>query len=254
MPNRIIKESICTSEKLANLNDFEFRLWISLILLADDYGCGDARPAIIKGRAFPLRERLANKDVENSLVKLAAGGCVNLYEVDGKPYYQFPNWSQHQRIRNAKPKYPQFAASCRELRPESNPIQYESESNPNPESELARGGGDDRPDFNTVEVYAANNLAALNAGNMAEFVAFKDELPEELIRHAIDEACAAGKRTWSYTRAILTRYRDSGFKTVGEAKAAKPAPKSAAAPQFNYAQRKSGETDYSSADPTKDLE
>ena len=126
MPNRIIKESICTSEKLASLSDFEFRLWISLILLADDYGCGDARPAIIKGRAFPLRDRLANKDVENSLVNLAAGGCVDLYEVDGKPYYQFPNWSQHQRVRNAKHKFPQLAATRRNSPPESNPIQSES--------------------------------------------------------------------------------------------------------------------------------
>ena len=120
-------------------------------------------------------------------------------------------------------------------------------------SKLEAAAGDIRPDFNTIEVYAANNLAALNAGNMQEFVAFKDELPEELIRHAIDEACAAGKRTWSYTRAILTRYRDSGFKTVGDAQASKPAPKSTAETKskFNYAQRT--DTDYSASDPTKEL-
>ena len=50
MPNRIIKESITTSEKLASLSDFEFRLWIGLITQADDAGRGDARPAVIKGR------------------------------------------------------------------------------------------------------------------------------------------------------------------------------------------------------------
>jgi DnaD/phage-associated family protein len=117
-----------------------------------------------------------------------------------------------------------------------------------------------RPDFNTIEVYAANNLAVMNAGNMAEFVAFKDELPEELIRHAIDEACAAGKRTWGYTRAILTRYRDNGFKTVGEAKAAKPPVKSVAASapvKRNYTERPSDASNYgknSYTDPTKDLE
>ncbi len=77
-----------------------------------------------------------------------------------------------------------------------------------------------RPDFNTVEVYAANNLSAMNGGNMQEFAAYKEDLPEELIRHAVDEACAQGKRTWSYVRAILNRYRDSGFKTVGDVKAA----------------------------------
>lgn len=100
----------------------------------------------------------------------------------------------------------------------------------------------------------------MNAGNMAEFVAFKDELPEELIRHAIDEACAAGKRTWGYTRAILTRYRDSGFKTVGDAQASKPQPKSVAASipaKRNYTERPTTDDTYgknSYSDPTKDLE
>ena len=122
-------------------------------------------------------------------------------------------------LAETRRELPQAAASCGLTPIQSNP---NTNPNPEPESELARGGGDDRPDFNTIEVYLANNLAAMNGGNMAEFVAFKDELPEELIRYAIDEACAANKRTWGYTRAILTRFRDSGFKTVGEAKAAKP--------------------------------
>ena len=83
---------------------------------------------------------------------------------------------------------------------------------------IASAAGDDRPDFNAVEVYAANNLAALSPGNVQDLAAFKTELPEELIRYAIDEACAAGKRTWGYVRAILLRYFDDGVRTVGEAK------------------------------------
>lgn len=137
MPNRIIKESLCTSEKISSLTDFEFRLWVGLITQVDDAGRGDARPAIIKGRVFPLRERVSLKEIENALHGLAAKGCVSLYKVDGKPYFWFPTWSNHQRIRDAKPKYPdpsendaspQVAASRGESRPESNPIQYESKS------------------------------------------------------------------------------------------------------------------------------
>lgn len=75
-----------------------------------------------------------------------------------------------------------------------------------------------RPDFNTVEVYAANNLQTLSPGNMEELAVFKDDLSEELIRHAIDEACAAGKRSWGYTRSILYRYISDGVKTIGEAR------------------------------------
>ena len=141
MPNRIIKESITTSEKLASLSDFEFRLWIGLITQADDAGRGDARPAVIKGRVFPFRERLTVKDVGSSLRALADKGCVTLYEIGGRPYFYFPNWSKHQRVRDCKPRYPeptddslrQVAADCGEARQsaaiiQSNPIQSESES------------------------------------------------------------------------------------------------------------------------------
>ena len=133
MPNRIIKESICASEKINALTDFEFRLWIGLITQADDMGRGDARPAIIKGRVFPLRDRITTKDIDAAIHGLAAKGCVSLYMVGGKPYFWFPTWGEHQRVRNCKVKYPspeeadnppQSAASCGELPPES-------ESNPN---------------------------------------------------------------------------------------------------------------------------
>ena len=145
MPNRIIKESIRTSETVASLTDFEFRLWIGLIVSADDAGRGDARPAIIKGTVFPLRDRVTAKDIGAALHGLAAKGCVSLYEVDGKPYFWFPTWKDHQRIRDCKPRFPeppaetqsaaicgelpQVAASCGEARPDARaPAESESES------------------------------------------------------------------------------------------------------------------------------
>lgn len=137
MPNRIIKETIHDSEDVNKMTDFQFRLWVNLIAYVDDYGRGDARPAIIKGKCFPLRDRLTNKDIEAALKALAGIGCVGLYEVDGKPYLYFPTWESHQRVRQKVSKYPappendnlpQVAASCGELRLESNPIQSESES------------------------------------------------------------------------------------------------------------------------------
>ena len=98
----------------------------------------------------------------------------------------------------------------------------------------------------------------MNAGNMQEFAAFKDELPEELIRHAIDEACAAGKRTWGYARSIMSRYRDSGFRTIGDVKAdAARRACSVNTQKFDYTQRPITPETYgkkSYSDPTKQLE
>lgn len=159
MPNRIIKESIHESEKVNRMTDFQFRLWVNLIAYVDDYGRGDARPAIIKGKCFPLRERLTNADIDAALRALAGIGCVSLYEVDGRPYLCFPHWESHQRIRNKMSKFPapqecesdcsdnhtvdsnfpQSAASCGETRLESNPIRIQNPNpNPNPNPKDAR--------------------------------------------------------------------------------------------------------------------
>lgn len=158
MPNRILKESICVSEQIASLTDFEFRLWASLLVLVDDAGRGDARPAIIKGRAFPLRERVSVRDIESALHGLAAKGCVSLYDVGGRPYFWFPTWGKHQRLDRAKPKFPspeeadtlpQVAADCRELPQVAADCGLNTNTNTNPNTnpkknkELA-GAGDAR--------------------------------------------------------------------------------------------------------------
>ena len=136
MPNRIIKDTIAKSEKVNGLTDFQFRLWVHLITYVDDYGRGDARPAIIKGSCFPFRDRMTNKDIEKGLADLAGAGCVGLYTVDGKPYLYFPNWEQHQRVRSKISKCPapvgnstgnQVAATCGEL-PQNAPVIQNPES------------------------------------------------------------------------------------------------------------------------------
>ena len=140
MPNRMIKDSIHASEKVNAMSDFQFRLWVNLIAYVDDYGRGDARPAVIKGSCFPLRERLTNKDIEKALAGLAGIGCIVLYESDGRPYLCFPNWEKHQTIRNKRSKFPPppdnlqtIDFNCNQLQAnvsviQSNPIQIESES------------------------------------------------------------------------------------------------------------------------------
>ena len=176
MPNRIIKESAFASDRIAALSDFEFRLWVGLITQADDAGRGDARPAIIKGRVFALRERTTVSDIDRSLNGLAAHGCVFLYKVDGKPYYVFPNWANHQRVRDVKPKYPgledadensifpQSAADCGELPPKSNPIQIQSKSNPMRETRAQS-----KPTLDEVVNYCRERRSGVNAKRFFEY-------------------------------------------------------------------------------------
>lgn len=149
MPNRLIKESICTSDNLNELSWFEECVFYRLIVNCDDYGRFDARPAIVRSRLFPLKS-VTDKQVDDALKKLSTVGIIELYEYNSKVYLQFVTWNCHQRIRNKKSKYPapedgrkldsnlqQIAADCSEL-PQTaaecgfNPIQSESNPNPNP--------------------------------------------------------------------------------------------------------------------------
>ena len=143
MPNRIIKESIFTSDKVSQMTDFQFRLWVNLIAYVDDYGRGDARAAVIKGRCFPLREEVKISDITSALSALERIGCIHVYSVKGKNYFYFPTWETHQRIQTKRSKFPspdeadpQNPVSHGESPcitvgngnppPESNPIQSES--------------------------------------------------------------------------------------------------------------------------------
>ena len=143
MPNRIIKESICTSENIEQLSSFQETVFYRLLVNCDDYGCFDARVKVVASRLFPLKV-IRPAEIIKALNKLAEAGLIVLYEAKGKPYLKVIKWSDHQRVRVSKHKYPmpeegtvcgelpQVAASCGEMRPESNPIQSESNPNPNP--------------------------------------------------------------------------------------------------------------------------
>jgi len=55
MPNRIIKESICTSNNLDSLLPEEEVFFYRLLVNCDDYGLMDARLSILRAKLFPLK-------------------------------------------------------------------------------------------------------------------------------------------------------------------------------------------------------
>ena len=143
MPNRIIKESICTSDTIDGLSWFEEVLFYRLMVNVDDYGRFDARTAILKARLFPLKSSVTEKQIEQAISRMNETGILIAYTVSGKPYLQLSTWAKHQSIRNKRSKYPSaderddepLESNCKQLQAIAskcprNPIQ--SESNPNP--------------------------------------------------------------------------------------------------------------------------
>ena len=141
MPNRIIKESVCTSDEINALKWFEEVLFYRLIVNCDDFGRYDGRYMIIKNSLFPLKESVTVKNIEDAVNRLVSVGLVDYYFVDRKPFLQLRTWDSHQQIRAKRSKYP---ANCNQMISndincnqmisnvpviQSNPIQSESESN-----------------------------------------------------------------------------------------------------------------------------
>ena len=142
MPNRIIKESICTSENIAALSMGAEVLFYHLIVKADDYGVYFGNEQIIRSTCYPLKtDEIKLKQVTAWVNELVSAGLVNAYIAeDGKKYIQFAKWAKHQQIRAKRSKYPTMDDSCQQLLADDckcprNPIQ----SNPNPiQSESAQ--------------------------------------------------------------------------------------------------------------------
>lgn len=106
MPNRIMRESICTSGSIDSLSWFEEILFYRLIVSCDDFGRYDGRAVIIKNKLFPLKENLTLKTVENALHGLASAGLVVLYTSQDRRFLYLPTWGKYQHRRAKESKYP----------------------------------------------------------------------------------------------------------------------------------------------------
>lgn len=144
MPNRLIKESICTSDNLDRLSWFEEAMFFRLIVNCDDYGRMDARPAILRARLFPLKT-VTDTQVEKALQSLRSADMIDLYKVDGRSFLQMRTWEKHQQVRAKRSKYPapveglqSSDINCNQAQSNVPVIQSESESESNTRGKRTR--------------------------------------------------------------------------------------------------------------------
>ena len=141
MPNRILKESITTSETVDRLSLLAECFFYRLIVNCDDYGRMDGRPAVLLARCFPLKiAALHETDIQQALTELVNGDFIFLYQ-NGHEFLQIKNWHSHQQIRAQRSKYPAPPGDDGNQLPamdsgcSRNPIQSESESESQSESQ-----------------------------------------------------------------------------------------------------------------------
>ena len=97
MPNRIIKESICTSETIDQLTPFQETVFIRLIVNADDYGRFYGNPKIVSARLFPLKS-ITPEEMTEALKALTEAELITPYVSGGKTYLLVNSWAKHQLL------------------------------------------------------------------------------------------------------------------------------------------------------------
>lgn len=131
MPNRILKDSICTSPNIDGLSREAEVFFYRLLVQCDDYGRMDARPAILRAKCYPLQIDTVTQDsVKQWLGELVRAELVIVYTVNGCDYLQMRTWDRHQQIRAKRSKYPDMKSSdinCNQVQAnvpviQSNPI------------------------------------------------------------------------------------------------------------------------------------
>ena len=131
---RTIKPEILEDEVTALLPDNEWRLFVSLWLLADDYGNLRCHPLKIQGAIYWGEK--PSKDVGAALTCLADKGLIQFYRVRGQVYAHVVGWERHQKIDHPSKPWvpgPEDEENAEELHPDGG----SSESLASPRETLA---------------------------------------------------------------------------------------------------------------------
>jgi len=119
MATRFIKDSIWTSPNLNKLSDQAERHFYRLLPLPDDHGCCEVTSAVIKGRCYPLKEKITVKMISEWTTELAHFDIIRIWEDKGRLFAWFPTWAEHQRIRSLNkrktPEPPSDVVNCRQV-------------------------------------------------------------------------------------------------------------------------------------------
>ena len=155
-----------------------------------------------------------------------------------------PNWGKHQKLDALEAKTAYMRRYMRDYRARQKALtdgethgKTNSESKVSPpdknknkskkeireeyiveEEEDARAREGDEMTCDELCAYAANNLQAMSPDAMEELLSYRDCMTDDLIRYAVNEACANGAPRWAYVRSILRKWQQQGHKTVGDVK------------------------------------
>lgn len=116
MPNRIVREAILSSERVASLGWPEEVFYRRLHSVVDDYGRTEASPQLLRSRCYPLQtDAVRVTDISRWMAACQKAGLILCYAVHDKQYLEVSNFGQQQRSASKCPAPPANDIDCNHL-------------------------------------------------------------------------------------------------------------------------------------------
>ena len=103
MPNRILREGILTSERVACLGWPAEVFYRRLMSVVDDFGRYYAKPELLRAAVYPLQfDKVGNPDIAKWIAVCREAGLVRTYTVEQKEYLELLDFRQQVRAKASK--------------------------------------------------------------------------------------------------------------------------------------------------------
>lgn len=107
MPNRILREGILRSTRIATLSWPAEVFYRRLHSVVDDFGRYHAHPMLLRAACYPLQlDKVSDSDIGKWTRETAEAGLVRVYEVAGEQYIEVLDFRQQLRAKHSK--FPAF--------------------------------------------------------------------------------------------------------------------------------------------------
>lgn len=111
MPNRILREGILTSPRIAKLGWAEEVFYRRLHSVVDDFGRYFADPGLLRAACYPRQlNKVSDSDVGKWLRACVDAALVRVYQVSGEDYLHVLDFNQ--QVRAKKSKFPNVPSTC----------------------------------------------------------------------------------------------------------------------------------------------
>jgi hypothetical protein len=115
LPNRILREGILTSERIAKLSWPAEVFYRRLMSVVDDFGRYYATPTLLRAACYPFQlEKVSDSDIGKWIRETEEAALVRVYPAeDGKRYLELRDFRQ--QVRAKASKFPQPRADVQQL-------------------------------------------------------------------------------------------------------------------------------------------